>query len=163
MSKNRDGALNYLAPEHPIFDVQGESHEWRAEAYPDTKEIMFQALGVCEEAGELAHAVLKYKQGIRGYDRTKTREEVADAIGDIFIYACGVADELDINVVSAIVDAWRHVKERNITQGSDAGNIGVQYGDGNVQTNNFGPRGVGCFSPADMDYDGENEAFFGSE
>lgn len=122
--------------EHPVLDVQGESREWRAEAYPETRNIELQALGVCEEAGELAHAVLKYKQGIRGYDRTKTREEVADAIGDIFIYACGVADELDINVVGAIVDAWRHVKERNITQGSDAG---------------MGPSGVGCFSPVYSD------------
>lgn len=118
---------------HPIFDVQGESREWRAEAYPETRGIELQALGVCEEAGELAHAVLKYKQGIRGYDREKTAHEVADAIGDIFIYACGVADQLDINVVEAIVAAWAHVRERNITQGSDPG---------------LGPSGVGCFSPA---------------
>jgi NTP pyrophosphatase (non-canonical NTP hydrolase) len=117
-----------------IFDVQGESREWRAEAYPETRGIELQALGVAEEAGELCHAVLKYRQGIRGYDRMKTREEVADAIGDIFIYACGVADELDINVVNSIVNAWVHVKNRNITQGSDPG---------------MGPSGVGCFPPVD--------------
>jgi NTP pyrophosphatase (non-canonical NTP hydrolase) len=106
---------------HPIFNVQYESGEWRQKAYPETASIELQALGVCEEAGELAHAVLKYKQGIRGYDLKKTQAEVADAIGDIFIYACGVADKLDINVVNSIVAAWHHVRERNITQGSDAG------------------------------------------
>jgi NTP pyrophosphatase (non-canonical NTP hydrolase) len=101
--------------------VQQESREWRRQAYPDTAGIMFQALGVAEEVGELCHAVLKYKQGIRGYDRAKAREEVADAIGDIVIYACGVADELEIDVRLAVARAWTHVKNRNITQGSDAG------------------------------------------
>jgi NTP pyrophosphatase (non-canonical NTP hydrolase) len=122
-----------------LSTVQRESREWRAQAYPETRNIELQALGVCEEAGELAHAVLKNKQGIRGYDRDKTRKEVADAIGDIMIYACGVADELDIDVSRAVHDAWQHVKERNITQGSDAGET----------VNHLGPRGVGCFPPVE--------------
>lgn len=104
-----------------ILDVQRESGEWRQGAYPETATIELQALGVAEEAGELCHAVLKYKQGIRGYDLRKTQDEVADAIGDIFIYACGVADTLGINVVDSIVMAWHHVRERNITQGSNPG------------------------------------------
>lgn len=110
--------------------VQQESRDWRRQAYPDTAGIMFQALGVAEESGELCHAVLKYKQGIRGYDRAKTREEVADAIGDIMIYACGVADELEIDVRTAVARAWTHVKNRNITQGSDAG-VDVEGFDNN--------------------------------
>jgi NTP pyrophosphatase (non-canonical NTP hydrolase) len=117
-----------------LSTVQRESCEWRARAYPETRSIELQALGVCEEAGELAHAVLKYKQGIRGYDREKTREEVADAIGDIMIYACGVADQLDIDISRAVYEAWEHVRDRNITQGSNPGNLG--------------PSRVGCFSPA---------------
>ena len=104
-----------------IYYVQNESGAWRNKAYPDTANIELQALGVCEEAGELAHAVLKFKQGIRGYDSEKTRTEVSDAIGDIFIYACGVADHLGINVVNAIEEAWDHVKNRNITQDSNPG------------------------------------------
>jgi NTP pyrophosphatase (non-canonical NTP hydrolase) len=125
-----------------LSTVQRESREWRAQAYPETRNIELQALGVCEEAGELAHAVLKNKQGIRGYDRDKTRKEVADAIGDIMIYACGVADELDIDVSRAVNDAWQHVKERNITQGSDAG---------------MGPTGVGCFPPVDVRFVGDDD------
>jgi NTP pyrophosphatase (non-canonical NTP hydrolase) len=122
-----------------LSTVQRESREWRARAYPETRNIELQALGVCEEAGELAHAVLKYKQGIRGYDREKTCAEVADAIGDIVIYACGVADQLDIDVSRAVYKAWEHVRDRNITQGSDAG---------------MGPSGVGCFPPVDDDDEG---------
>jgi NTP pyrophosphatase (non-canonical NTP hydrolase) len=115
------GYPTYDPKPHPVLNVQKESRQWRNQAYPDTATIELQALGVTEESGELAHAVLKFKQGIRGYNKTKTAEEVADAIGDIFIYACGVADHLDINVVDAIVKAWDHVKARNITQGSDSG------------------------------------------
>jgi NTP pyrophosphatase (non-canonical NTP hydrolase) len=117
-----------------IFDVQQQAHEWRTKAYPDTATIELQALGVAEEIGELAHAVLKYKQGIRGYDFNKTQAEVADAIGDIFIYMCGVADHLGIDVVDAIEAAWIHVKKRNITQGSDSGEATVD-------------RGIGCWPP----------------
>jgi NTP pyrophosphatase (non-canonical NTP hydrolase) len=131
-----------MEPEDILEEVQNQSRAWRAEAYPETRNIELQALGVCEEAGELAHAVLKYKQGIRGYDRDKTRKEVADAIGDIVIYACGVADQLDIKVSDAIYEAWQHVKERNITQGSDAG---------------MGPTGVGCFPPVDVHFVGDDD------
>ena len=42
-------------------------------------------LGVCEEAGELAHAILKREQGIRGTP-DEHDEAAQDAIGDICIY-----------------------------------------------------------------------------
>lgn len=129
-----------------LSTVQRESGEWRRIAYPDHT-IEEQALGVCEEAGELAHAVLKFKQGIRGYDLEKTRKEVSDAIGDIVIYACGVADKLGIDDVSrAVYEAWEHVRDRNIVAGSDPG---------------LGPSGVGCYPPADSEYDKANSDFFG--
>jgi len=107
--------------DHPILQVQPQARAWRREAYPETRGYELQALGVAEEAGELCHAVLKFKQGIRGYDYMKTKEEIEDAIGDIYIYASGVADEFGINMVEAIVKAWEYVKNRNITQGSDPG------------------------------------------
>lgn len=143
-------------PLHPVELIQKESGEWRQDAYPDTANIELQALGVCEEAGELAHAVLKFKQGIRGYDKEKTAEEVADAIGDIFIYACGVADHLGINVVDSIVKAWQHVKSRNITQGSDPGiNPRPDYEDESDESTV--DRGIGCWPPViDEPSDPEN-------
>jgi NTP pyrophosphatase (non-canonical NTP hydrolase) len=104
-----------------LATLQMRVAEWRKAAYPDTRGIELQALGVAEESGELCHAVLKYKQGIRGYDFAKTHDEVADAIGDIIIYAMGVADTLDISVEEALFKTVEHVINRNITQGSDAG------------------------------------------
>lgn len=104
-----------------LATLQMRVHDWRKKAYPDTRGIELQALGVAEESGELAHAVLKFKQGIRGYDFEKTHDEVGDAIGDIIIYAMGVADQLDISVEEALYKTVEHVINRNITQGSDAG------------------------------------------
>lgn len=102
--------------------IQAQVGEWRKAAYPDTATLELQTIGVAEEVGELAHAVLKFKQGIRGYDLDKTQIEAADAIGDIIIYAMGVADCLGINVEDALFKTAQHVINRNITQGSDAGN-----------------------------------------
>ncbi len=65
-------------------------------------------LGVCEEAGELAHAVLKESQGIRGMqDRDTARAAVADALGDIIIYAFQVATlyRLDLGTVVGLTAA----------------------------------------------------------
>lgn len=104
-----------------VYDIQQESNEWRQKAYPDTSGALFQLAGVTEEVGELAHAVLKYKQGIRGYDQIKMRDEAGDAIGDTIIYLCGLASDLGLSVEHELNKAWQHVKKRNITQGSDPG------------------------------------------
>lgn len=121
-----------------LSTLQQRVHDWRKKAYPDTRGIELQALGVAEESGELCHAVLKYKQGIRGYDFAKTHDEVGDAIGDIIIYAMGVADQLDISVEEALYKTVEHVINRNITQGSDAG--GGENGDKNVRPDDPMPK-----------------------
>lgn len=48
-------------------------------------------IGILEEIGEVAHVILKTKQGIRGYDdtidgRTKTLADLSDAVADIGVY-----------------------------------------------------------------------------
>jgi NTP pyrophosphatase (non-canonical NTP hydrolase) len=48
-----------------------------------------QVTGVMEEAGELAHAILKRQQGIRG-TKEALEAEMQDAIGDLLIYSNGV-------------------------------------------------------------------------
>lgn len=114
-------ALSKVDGESDLNRVQRESHEWRQKAYPDTSGSLFQLAGVTEEVGELAHAVLKYAQGIRGYNDMKMKLEAGDAIGDILIFLCGLSSALGLNVEHEMVKAWEHVKARNITQGSDNG------------------------------------------
>lgn len=115
-------AANQAMDARSLRRIQLQVGAWRQAAYPDTATLELQTLGVSEETGELAHAVLKYKQGIRGYDLEKTKTEAADAIGDIMIYAMGVADCLGINVEEALYATAQHVINRNITQDSDSGN-----------------------------------------
>lgn len=77
-------------------------------------------LGVCEEAGELAHAVLKAAQGIRGMqDADASKEAIADALGDIAIYAMQVAEAAGIDFFAAVEDTAEQVMRRDWRQGGD--------------------------------------------
>lgn len=76
-----------------------ERNEWVDRNFPDSYKTDT-LLGVIEELGELAHAHLKAKQGIRGTQ--KEHDEAAkDAIGDLVVYLMGVmsyeniADRID--------------------------------------------------------------------
>lgn len=109
-------------PRDPMMDlitrIQQQSAEWRAKNFPPksydpiTTSAMEQALGVCEEAGEMAHHVLKMVQQIRG-TREEHLEQIEDACGDIFIYMCGLATRLDFDLHDAFQKAWDEVKQRD--------------------------------------------------
>ena len=59
------------------------------------------AIGVVEELGELAHAVLKKRQGIRG--TTEEHDAAArDAVGDIAIYLLDVVNSISSRIVSPL-------------------------------------------------------------
>lgn len=86
------------------------------------------ALGVAEELGELAHAlvgmtqcagrlchaVLKAEQQIRGYDdESRLRAEACDAIGDLTIYAMQVCSRLRIDYEEAVFKTAEQVMKRD--------------------------------------------------
>jgi NTP pyrophosphatase (non-canonical NTP hydrolase) len=104
-----------------IRDYQQQTRMWRnANFPPEHRNSMSQALGVAEESGELAHAVLKLVQGIRGSE-SEHLLEAADALGDLFIYMCGAADALQLDLEDCIDNAWREVKRRNWKENPDDG------------------------------------------
>jgi NTP pyrophosphatase (non-canonical NTP hydrolase) len=115
-----------------LKQLQEERNAWVAHNFPPV-EIAFSdltdnALGVAEEAGELAHAVLKWKQGIRG-SSMEHWSEVFDAAGDIIVYLAGVVEEARKQMVregifvgdktqgltlqDALEYAWAQVKNRD--------------------------------------------------
>lgn len=101
--------------------VQEASQEWREANFPpDHRTTEMQALGIAEEAGELCHAVLKRVQGIRG-----TPEEhlatIADALGDLFIYSCGVASNEGLDLHDIYRKTWDAVARRDWTQHKETG------------------------------------------
>ena len=70
------------AATYDINELQRRVGQWHQRNFPDATEPQ-RALIICEEAGELAHVVLKQSQGIR--PESATDEMLADAMGDIII------------------------------------------------------------------------------
>lgn len=101
-----------------IAELQAEHLEWQKYNFPNqTTEQAF--LGMIEEMGELAHAQLKFQQGIRGYftdgepDMILYRNDLEDGIADLFIFALGWCNGMGIDLESAIEHTWDKVKARD--------------------------------------------------
>lgn len=71
-----------------------------------------QFLGLVEELGELAHALLKKAQRIRG---TPDEHEAAakDAIGDLLIFASGFCCRMGWDLQEILEATWAEVRERD--------------------------------------------------
>ncbi len=67
--------------------LQNEIQAWQVTNFPECKEWEL-ALGVCEEAGELAQCVLKLHRGMRADEFDE--ERLKDAVGDIIVYLLGI-------------------------------------------------------------------------
>lgn len=114
-----------LGIENTLQQLQAERAEWAARNFPNA-DAKDHTLGVCEEAGELAHAVLKMAPGladggsIRG-DHHSLMAEAADALGDLIIYAAGVATDLGLALDVCVEQAWAQVKERDWNKNRETG------------------------------------------
>lgn len=71
-----------------LDELQARVAEWHGRNFPDATPEQ-RALIICEEAGELAHVVLKQAQGIR--PESATDEMLRDALGDILIASLALA------------------------------------------------------------------------
>jgi len=67
-------------------------------------------IGAFEEMGELAHAHLKRKQGIRGNNH---EAEARDAIGDIIIYLLHYCTSNGWKMSDIIQETWDEVSKRD--------------------------------------------------
>jgi len=103
--------------ENTISKIQHEREEWVKHNFPNSG-VKEHTLGVCEEAGELAHAILKMAPGtendsaIRG-EKQEHLDAAADALGDIFMYMCGVATDLNLSLSDCIQATWEEVQQRD--------------------------------------------------
>lgn len=88
--------------------LQDEIHKWRKENFPssDDRDML---IGTMEELGELSHANLKNRQGIR--DSGSAKE--IDAIGDILIFVMGYCSYKSFRFSSCLKIAWREVSQRD--------------------------------------------------
>lgn len=84
---------------------------------------LFQLLaGATEEIGELAHAVLKNSQKIRGLeDQEKFRESAGDAIADCMVYLIQICTHLRLDWYTLLHETANKVMERNWVADPDKG------------------------------------------
>jgi NTP pyrophosphatase (non-canonical NTP hydrolase) len=92
-----------------IRELQVQHVNWLSHNFPEQQDHQ-PLLGIVEEVGELAHALLKSEQGIRGGNH---RAEELDAIGDIFIYMLSYCNTRGIDLEDVIEGTWRAVRERD--------------------------------------------------
>lgn len=69
-------------------------------------------LGMVEEIGELAHALLKWAQGIRGTPE-EHREAVSDAIADLMVFTLDFCGRNNLDADTLLRDVWNKVRERD--------------------------------------------------
>jgi len=92
-----------------LSSMQRDVHEWKKRNFPNSGDL-HQFLGVVEEVGELAHAILKLQQGIRG---DKHVAEARDAVGDIMIFLMNFCSENGWDLREILIDTWDEVKSRD--------------------------------------------------
>lgn len=95
-----------------LTEIQKENKEWVQHNFPANTQLWEPTLGVAEEAGELAHAVLKLHQSIRG-TKDEHIEAITDAVGDISIYLIDLCNKLGIDFEQAIYETWQTVRLRD--------------------------------------------------
>lgn len=95
-----------------IRAFQADHRNWLLHNFPDQRPHDA-LLGLAEEVGELAHAHLKWEQGIRGLSDQKYQELASDAIGDIMIYLASYCNTNDFDMAQCLEEAWDQVRARD--------------------------------------------------
>ena len=85
--------------------------------YPEQHAIVYPALGLVGEAGEIAEKVKKWLRGDKGLDK----QELLKELGDPLWYIAALADDLGFtlqDVVDANISKLESRKERGVIKGS---------------------------------------------
>jgi NTP pyrophosphatase (non-canonical NTP hydrolase) len=113
--------------------LQREVNIWARRNFPKAEPVD-PLIGLVEELGELAHAHLKRKQGIRsGPERYKIA--AADAIGDIIIYLADYCATNSFDLQACVEETWERVQKRDWQKDPVAGG-----GEELVKTDDDGPQ-----------------------
>lgn len=95
--------------------IQDEQCEWALSNFGtrDPVEHSDHALfGIMEELGELAHAHLKSKQGIRGTPE-ELEIEAKDAVGDVLIFMLDYCTARGWDMQTILEETWQQVSQRD--------------------------------------------------
>lgn len=118
--KRARAAFNtYAAMDAPKLPPDSQSSlqvqlvRWQQENFGGAS--LFQMLaGVSEEVGELAHAILKHDQKIRGFDNEeKFREAAGDAVADTVVYLTQLCTLLRLDFGTLVTETAHEVMQRD--------------------------------------------------
>ena len=87
--------------------------------YPDSANIIYPALKLAGEAGEVAEKVGKFLRGDYGYETLK--KEVRKELGDVLWYVAALAEDLGISleiIAHENLEKLQDRKERGVLKGS---------------------------------------------
>lgn len=120
--------INNDLKESPVLGkLQSEIRDWRMYNFPDTG-AHEQYMGMVEELGELTHAMLKWRQGIRGMDEETMQAEAQDALGDMIIYAINFADMMGWDFEKVLATTWEQVvSKRDWRKAPDTGVVDAEF------------------------------------
>ena len=100
-------------PEDSQSSLQVQLCRWQVQNF-GTSNLFQQLAGVTEEVGELAHAVLKHDQKIRGFDNEeKFREAAGDAVADAVVYLNQLCTLLRLDFGTLVSETAQEVMQRN--------------------------------------------------
>lgn len=121
---------------------QKELHDWQQKNFPTdgllslSKEELVKiiltlqvTLGICEEAGEVAHNVLKGTQTIRGGIKGINKKEVANGVGDNLIFGMQLLSLLNMDVEVEVEEVIEEVLARNWQKYPENGSKKVAFID----------------------------------
>lgn len=103
-----------------LSELQRERDLWVARNFPGD-ELVNSILGAMEELGELAHAFLKHKQGIREVSDGNVKDLIEDAVADCVIFLAGVATHTGFDYGEAVQRTWDKVKQRDWVNNPETG------------------------------------------
>lgn len=97
-----------------LRQIQKEQREWAKYNFGKDQEgdSDCSLFGITEELGELAHAHLKLKQGIRGTPEA-LEAKAKDAVGDILIYMMDYCSCKGWDMQTVLEETWDEVKQRD--------------------------------------------------
>lgn len=94
--------------------MQIEHRSWALKNFGSDRQSDDPLIGITEELGELCHAHLKTKQGIRTNENHY--ENKVDALADMVIYMLDYCNLENIDLEEAIKRTWSDVRKRDWTK-----------------------------------------------
>jgi NTP pyrophosphatase (non-canonical NTP hydrolase) len=101
---------------------QREHQTWQDRNFPDTQSAVLSFIGMVEEMGEIAHALLKHQQGIRGLSEAVTvNDKIVDGHCDLIIFSFGLANAIGYSLEPELKATWHKVKARDWVKDPERG------------------------------------------